>query len=168
MQSDDRSAFDSICNALEHLDNETQSRIIKSVVAFFDIDFQIGSESASNVIERNATGGTDTDSGLSYLSFAEIYADAGPSNNLDKALVAGFWLQVCQQNSKGFKSQDANKELENIGYKVKNITNAFTRSINRSPQLVLQIKKGGKSQQARKMYKLTEEGINRVREMIDG
>ncbi len=59
-----------------------------------------------------------------------------------------------------------NNELNHLGQKVANITNAMTSLNETKPQLVLQLRKSGKSQQARKTYKLSAAGINRVKEMI--
>jgi hypothetical protein len=58
--------------------------------------------------------------------------------------------------------------LKNLGQGLANITNAIDGLRNQKPALVLQLKKSGKSQQARKTYKLTVAGIKAVEVMIDG
>lgn len=165
----DLSAFNSICDLLQPFDDETRSRIVKSIVMFFDIDFQLGStfNLPSGITRGNSTEEMSLNNSSLYSTFAEVYAAAKPSTNADKALVAGFWLQTCQGNLEGFKSQDANEELANLGYKINNITDALSKLIGTDPQLVLQTKKSGKTRQARKTYKLTRAGVDRVRDMID-
>lgn len=161
------SAFNSICDVLQPLDDETRSRIVKSIVMFFNIDSHTDSRLASDTI-GTSTEYVSPDNINLYSTFAEFYAVVKPSTNADKALVAGFWLQIYQEGLGGFRSREANKELANLGYSINNITDALSTLINTNPQLVLQVKKSGKSKQARKTYKLTEAGINRVKEMIDG
>ena len=162
------SVFNSICDVLQPLDDETRSRIVKSIVMFFNIDFHADSRLASDIIGGSSTEYVSPGNINSYSTFAEFYAVVKPSTNADKALVAGFWLQVYQEDLGGFRSREANKELANLGYSISNITDALSTLINTNPQLVLQVKKSGRSKQARKTYKLTEAGINRVKEMIDG
>ena len=163
----DLSAFNRICDVLQPLDNETRSRIVKSIVMFFNIDFHIGSIPSANIIGGDSPERMNPSNVSTYSSFAEAYVAAKPSTNADKALVAGFWLQICQKNLEGFKSQDANRELANSGHRINNITDALSSLINATPPLALQTKKSGRSRQARKTYKLTKAGINRIQEMID-
>ena len=57
-------------------------------------------------------------------------------------------------------------ELKNLGHGVGNVTRAFSALITQRPQPVVQTRKSGSSKQARKRYKLTTVGINRVEEMV--
>ncbi len=102
-----------------------------------------------------------------YGSLAELHDAAQPKSNADRALVAGYWLQVCQ-GSDSFDGYSANKELKNLGHGVSNITNAIDSLKGQKPASVLQLKKSGKSQQARKVYKVTVAGIKVVEAMISG
>lgn len=61
-----------------------------------------------------------------------------------------------------------NTALNNLGHKLANVTVSLSVLIEAKPQLVLQLRKSGKSKQARKTYKLSVAGIDRVKEMIDG
>jgi hypothetical protein len=45
---------------------------------------------------------------------------------------------------------------------------ALNSLIAKKPQLVIQTRKSGSSQQARKKYKLTNEGLNKVERMLRG
>jgi hypothetical protein len=82
-------------------------------------------------------------------------------------LVVGYWFQV-HQGMKDFDSQRVNAELKNMGHGVGNITEAFTRLIDRRPQFVIQTRKSGTARQARKLYRVTNEGIKRVQSMLGG
>jgi hypothetical protein len=81
--------------------------------------------------------------------------------------VVGYWFQV-HQGMKDFDSQRVNAELKNMGHGVGNITDAFTTLIDGKPQYVIQTRKSGTSRQARKLYRVTNEGSNRVRDLLGG
>ena len=102
-----------------------------------------------------------------YGSLAELHDSAQPKSNADKALVAGYWLQVCQ-GSESFDGFSANKDLKNLGHGIGNITIAINSLRRQKPALVLQLKKSGTSKQARKTYKVTVAGIMAVKAMING
>lgn len=102
-----------------------------------------------------------------YGTFAELYASANPSSNGEKALVAGYWLQICGEEGT-FTAAAANKQLMHLGHKVANITDAIDTMKDVKPQLILQLKKSGTSRQARKLYKLSHEGVTKVESMIGG
>jgi hypothetical protein len=102
-----------------------------------------------------------------YGTFAELFNAAQPKTQADKALVAGYWLQVCR-GADSFDGFSATKELKHLGEGVENITAAITALKVQKPALAMQLKKSGKSQQARKTYKLTIAGIQSVEGLING
>jgi len=101
-----------------------------------------------------------------FKTFAELFEAAQPNTNGDKALVAAYWLQNDQSES--WDSQSANKLLKDLGHGLINITKAFDGLKAQKPALVLQLKKSGTSQQARKIYKVTKAGLDTVEAMIRG
>jgi hypothetical protein len=92
---------------------------------------------------------------------------AAPKTDADKALVGGYWLQICRGNA-DFPSQDVNNLLKDQGHAIGNVTRAFDNLRECRPTLVHQLEKGGKTKQARKKLKLTQEGIKRVKSMLSG
>lgn len=98
---------------------------------------------------------------------AELDDAAAPKSNADTALIAGYWLQVCQ-GAETFDGFSANRELKHLGKGIANITHALESLKNQKPSLALQLRKSGKSQQARKTFKLTVAGIKAVEAMING
>lgn len=104
---------------------------------------------------------------LAFSTFAELFNAISPANNPQKALVAAYWLQVCSGQEQ-FSSQSVNKELQDLGHAIQNVTQAFTQLKERKPALAIQVKKSGKSQQARKLYKLTRAGIDMVNGLLQG
>ncbi len=101
-----------------------------------------------------------------FDAFHDLYHAANPATEAEKALVAGYWVQVCQQND-GFDSFTANSALKGMGYTVSNITRALDALMAQEPKYVMQIKKSGTARQARKVYKLTTAGLKRVTEMLN-
>ncbi|MDB5620491.1 hypothetical protein [Tardiphaga sp.] len=159
---DELDAMKKIAAALEPLDDAARARALqwasarfrntKSVVSF-DQPPSRGLEIASGPSVSNE-----------YASFAELFDAANPITERDKALVAAFWTQVCE-NVSAFPAQSLNTLLKDLGHGIANITEALTTLRNEKPALVLQLKKAGTTQQARKTYKLTQEGAKRVAAM---
>lgn len=96
---------------------------------------------------------------------AELLAAARPSTEAEKALVAGYWFQEIMGQS-DLEAQVINTELKHLGHGVANITRALDALMRQRPQPVIQLRKSGNSKQARKKYKLTTEGVKRVRQML--
>lgn len=100
-----------------------------------------------------------------YGHFADLYDVTGPQTDAEKALVGGYWLQVCGKTD-SFQSRDVNELLKNQGHPVGNITRAFDSLRDSRPAYVSQLEKSGKTKQARKKLKLTTTGIRKVDDMI--
>lgn len=101
----------------------------------------------------------------SYDSIAECFADASPNSDWEKALIVAAYLQV-KNSLSDITSLEVNKELKNLGHASSNITKAFESNIDRRPQFVLQLRKDGKTQQAKKKYKVSAEGIKHANSML--
>lgn len=153
---------------LDSLDEEAQIRVLNYVANRLGISTprQIKGEEDHDAIE--ILKGTDPENGSvssDFAEFAELYDEANPGTNPEKALVAGYWLQVVT-GDESFSSQAANTELKNLGQGIANITDAINGLKNQKPALALQLRKSGSSKQSRKTYKITIPGIKRVEEMI--
>lgn len=102
-----------------------------------------------------------------FEDFASLVDAARPTTDQMRALIAGYWLQV-SNGAASFDAQSANKELKHLGHQATNITMALSALINQKPALALQLRKSGSTKQARKLYKITETGIRKVRAMLAG
>ncbi len=103
-----------------------------------------------------------------YASIADLYAATRLGENsgdAERALVAAYWFQVVQEEQ-DFDSQSINTALKHLGHGVSNITQALGTLISRKPQLVIQTRKAGATQQARKRYKLTLAGQQAVERLF--
>ncbi len=104
----------------------------------------------------------------SFASIADLYGATQLGENsgdAEKALVAAYWFQIVQ-GEQDFDSQSINTALKHLGHGVSNITQAFGTLISRKPQLVIQTRKAGATQQARKKYKLTLAGQQAVERLF--
>lgn len=171
------SAIKSVHDALKPLDGGARARVLTYITSLLGIDVRAaggrgaisggnsGTADADEAADR--TGGEASKRAQAFSAFAELYAAAGPKSNGEKALVAGYWLQECE-GAENFTSASVNKELTHLGHKIANITDAIDSVKDQKPMLMLQLKKSGNSRQARKLYKISHEGVKRVEGMIDG
>ena len=166
-------AIQTIHGALQPLDDEAKTRVLTYIASLLGIDVPVirSREASTESDDGGQVEGKDATESTSQVpnlpTFADLFSRASPKSNGEKALVAGYWLQECQgENS--FTGASANKELNHLGHKLANITDAIDTMKSRKPMLVLQIKKSGSSRQARKLYKVSQEGVNRVVEMVGG
>lgn len=170
-------AIQTIHAALVPLEKEGCKRVLTYIISLLDINIKTINDGSRTVINKNNDDDlsnkeedqqvTTGQENQNISNFAELYALANPKTNGDKSLLAGYWLQICQ-NQENFTAAAANKELTNLGHKITNITDAINTMKNQKPVLILQLKKSGASKQARKLYKVSHEGIKHVEEMLHG
>jgi hypothetical protein len=165
------SAMQTLYAALEPLDDDARSRVVNYIVARLEISSLVAlklpnGNSPPSTSEDEVNIAEEEKGARKYSSLAELFDAAQPKSNADKALIAGYWLQVCQ-SAETFDAQSANKELKHLGEGLANITNAMESLKIQKPALALQLKKSGKSQQARKVYKITVAGIKAVENMTN-
>ena len=165
-------AIHTVYAALAPLDEPAQNQVLSYIssrlgiaVAKATVGGDAGGlqeESEDDFSETQAQAGT-----AQYGTFAELYDAAQPTSDAEKALVAGYWLQVCQ-SAESFDGFSVNKELKHLGHGVSNITVSVDKLKSQKPALAIQLRKSGKTRQARKTYKVTNAGIKSVELMIDG
>lgn len=163
---DEINAMKQIAAALEPLDESGRVRTLQWAISHFrgksQLDFGLPQDQPGQNKAGQLSGGAPK-----FETFAELFEAANPSTEREKALVASYWAQICNSEP-SFGSQSLNDELKDLGHGVGNITDALSALKDERPALVLQLKKSGTSKQARKTYKLTQEGIRRVHSMMSG
>lgn len=102
-----------------------------------------------------------------FSSVAEVFGAASPETTADKALVVAAFLHE-SNGGKEIAAREVNSELKHLGHGVKNITHAVRPLIEGRPQLLIQTRKEGKTRQAQKKYRVTNEGLARVKAMLSG
>lgn len=169
------SAMKSLHEALLPLSPEGRSRAIAWAVGALEVPM---SGAGGNSIHSGTNRDTDSDEGedaaspaggarrsSAFTEFADLLGEAQPQTDADKALVGGYWFQVVG-GAEDFTSQAVNDKLKDTGEAVGNITRAMDKLKSSKPQLVRQLLKSGKSQQARKKFKLTTAGIQAEERML--
>jgi hypothetical protein len=157
-------AMITVYEALKDLDDQAKLRVIEWVSGKLEL------EHAKRFYPENdlgPEGGSHGERGLlDFVSVADAFAVANPKNTADKALVVAAYLQA----SKGgvdVSGREINKELTQIGHGVHNITRAVEPLIRKKPQFLIQTRKEGKTKQAQKKYRVTNEGFTFVKRRIN-
>lgn len=165
-------AIQTVYTALNALDEGARARVMEYVSDRLGLTVRSRVRTAGQAAAIEEDDERDERSDLlqgpvQFSTFAELFDAAAPKTQSDKSLVGGYWLQICQ-GAESFDGLSINKELKNLGEGVANITSALDGLKNQKPALALQLKKSGKSRQARKTYKVTVAGIKAVEAMISG
>lgn len=163
-------AMGTVAGALGVLDDDAQGRVLRWAAERYGVALAPARRGKSTEVED-----FDEDDDLSeaeisaeapvYEHFAELYDAAGPKTDVDRVLVAGYWLQAIQSQP-SFQALEVNNELKNLGHPISNVTDALSSNKDRKPSRILQLRKSGSTRQARKTYKLTHEGLVYVQGMI--
>jgi hypothetical protein len=161
---DELKAMKTVADALTGLNKDAVSRVLQWTAGSFGVSVSVSPRAKSVITKVEEEGGIDGTP--TAESFADLYAAAQPKTDADRALVAGFWYQF-KEGQEEFASQTINSALKNLGHGVSNITKALEALKAQSPALVMQVRKSGSSQQARKKYKLTDAGKKAV-ELLTG
>jgi hypothetical protein len=153
-------AMKAVVNTIKDFDNDAQGRILAWVAGKYNIR-SAGVNQASGLQITSLSSKRQEAS----VDLPTLFAAASPESDTDRALVGAYWFQVCKGQT-DIDSQEVNNELKQLGYGVGNITRAFDHLIAAKPQLVIQTRKSGKAKQARKRYRVTGEGIARVKQLV--
>ena len=164
-------AMQTVFGALEPLDGDSRQRVVEYIVARLGIAAVRGAPSGSPAGDEKKGGQPEQEEGSPperrFATLAELHDATDPQSDKDRVLVTAYWLQVCE-GTDSFLGYSVNKALKDLGHGVSNVTGAVDALKRPKPALVLQLKKAGKSRQARKTHKLTDAGVAAVKAMIDG
>lgn len=161
-------AMKSLAEALTPLSQDARGRALRWAADHFAVEVTIGESSDKGEGQGAKTNKDDGESHADNTQFediADLYTAATTNNEPEKALIVGYWFQEIK-GQMDFEAAKVNKELKHLGHGASNITTALSSLISRKPALVMQTKKSGHSQQARKKYKLTHAGILAVKKML--
>ncbi|HLQ14718.1 MAG TPA: hypothetical protein VK256_02510 [Candidatus Eisenbacteria bacterium] len=158
---DELEAMAEIRRRLSRLDDAAAVRVVRWLGDRYGVSVR-GRGNSERVISEVTRNGEDASGDV-----ASIYEAANPSTTAERVMVVTYWFQVVQGDG-DVDSQKVNTELKQLGHQVKNITRAFSELIGVRPQLVIQVRKGGSTRQARKRYRLTTEGIKRIKALLAG
>lgn len=152
-------AMTAVSTAIEKLDPAAQRRVL----AWASERFVPGA--GFRAPAGPAAASRETANPAAFEEFVDLFHAANPRTDGERALVAGYWFQQVQGNNQ-LRAQDLNTALKSLGHGLSNITDALRSSEQHKPAYVRQTTKSGRTQQARKTYKLTLEGIARVEKLV--
>ena len=156
-------AMSDIVSALEDLEEEQVTRVLNWAQQRYSLPPRSGVSDASERSKPDDEQETPSASGFS--EFHDLFEAASPDTQLDRVLVAAYWLQV-EKDQDTFASGPLNRKLKHLGYPSSNITRDLNNLMNRSPNLVMKVRKEGSARQSRNRYKLTSPGIDAVTQML--
>ena len=151
-------ALGEVAAALGRIDAPSARRVLQWASERFGVRLPATAQATADAYVAVAGTGEQED-------LPSFFARAAPKGGPEQALVVGYYQQIVQGAAE-LDAQALNFELKHLGHKIANITTALSALINQKPSLIIQTKKMGKGQQARKRYKLTNSGMVRVREML--
>jgi hypothetical protein len=141
---------------------------VQRVLRWANEKYRLRATSYSHATTPAPPRAAESDAGSAPHAFSDLPAliDATkPTNGLERILTAAYFHQVVN-GEQDFDSQSLNSQLKHLGYPSANITRDMIRLVDRSPKLVIQTRKEGSSQQARKKFRLTTEGVRAVEAML--
>lgn len=169
-------AMGSVSKALGSLEQEARGRVIRWAAERYGITLGAAPRKQLSDGGDGNPGGEDLDDEgqdeeqahdevPGWEHFAELYDATRASTHPEGMLVAAYWVQVLKGQG-SFGSLELNKLLKDLGHGVTGTAKVMSNLIEKKPAFILQLKKSGKSQQARKTYRLTDAGKKAVEQMI--
>lgn len=147
-------AMTDVAAALRELDEEGTRRVLRWALDHYGVA-AAASASSDTPQERS-----DSPQGRSdWSDIYEMFGSTDASSDVERALLAGYWFQT-KEGHASFTGSQVNTSLKHMGVGAANIAQVLGRLIARRPALVQQISKSGRSQQARKQYRLTSAGVS--------
>ena len=158
-------AMSQVWNALAPLDEAAQARVIRWAADKFNVAVSSARPTATSRSDTRDPGSSGADDAPEDL--AGFYHAASPRTDAEKVLVVAYYLQKLQGQS-DVDSFTVNSELKQLGFGVGNVTRAFDSLMAQKPQLVMQTRKSGSSRQARKKFRVTDQGLRTIDRMLQG
>lgn len=131
---------------------------------------QTGGQIKPDENDTGIGGGTDGKLLSEYGTVGDVFGDIENFKDLgsdDRALIAAALVQT-KSGTQSFVGHPVNKELANAGYRSRRINHDLEANMAMKPARIVQLRKSGKSQQARKTYKVTTEGFKAVSRFLTG
>jgi hypothetical protein len=168
--------------AMKGLDDSSKKRVLQWLVSKFTLSNEISedikvipqkstiktendSHETDDIIESETVTENDKKEISDFETISDLFSVCNPKNGGQKALIVAAFLQE-KNKLQDIGGQQINKELKHLGHGASNITADISSSINQKPQLMIQTRKEGTSQQAKKKYKVTTAGLKFVKSLI--
>jgi hypothetical protein len=153
-------AMADVSKALADLDDEVRGRVLRWAAERYGVALGKGAGGLS----REVGAGTNHNDESEFAEVGDLVSAAQPITDAERALLVAYWLQ--ERESQQVTGQRVNVQLKNLGHGVERINDVFAELLATSPHLVIQTKRSGTHARAKKQYKVTKAGIERVHEML--
>jgi hypothetical protein len=103
---------------------------------------------------------------LKFDTFEDLFFSSNAKSIAAAILLAASYLQE-RHNSKTLNTSEINAQMKKVGQQVQNISASINNLLTKKPPLLVQTGKLGDSKQARRQYRVTEEGLRIARNYIN-
>jgi hypothetical protein len=162
-QDKEIAAMQQVSAALASLDNESTARVIRWAAERYSVG--ITPLRAPAAVPKDALAPNTVQNTPSPTDIGDLYSAADPSDDGERVLVVAYWYQTLQGEGE-LDSQRINGQLKDLGHGISHMPHVLDGLMSTRPRLMIQLKKQGRTRQARQKFKLTAEGIKKVQEMI--
>ncbi len=156
-------AMAAVAAALDGLEEEGRSRVLRWAADKFGVTVLRKGVAANSPKGEDDTQVQNND----FVDFVDLFDAVNPSGNLEKAITGAYWVQVIE-GAQSWQSQRVNDILKDTGNGIAHIVDALDAAQRKTPALVRQMAKSGKSRQARKTFKLTSAGVKFITAKVGG
>lgn len=165
-RTDEIDVMREISRMLEVLEFQQRARVVrwlydKYVVENESVSVQLKTDDKAQPVAGETQLDVQASQQPQLRNFADFFAAVSPQTDSERALISCYWLQV-KQDKENVRAYAVNALLKDLGHPINNITRAFDHLQSKSPQLIMQVRKKGRSQQARKRYRVTQAGIDSI------
>lgn len=167
--SKELSAMAQLEEALNALSEEERGRVLSWAGSRFGVAIAAAQKTARAKVGGGAEDDADEaqeDKPDASTSLAEFYDAAAPTSDGEKVLVVAYWFQY-RQGETELDAQKLNSNLKHLGHGIGNVTRALESNKSQKPALIVQMRKEGTTKQARKKFKVTNEGKKVVERMLN-
>lgn len=156
-------AMAALAESLDGLDEQVRARVLTWARSRY-MTAAVASASPATASTPRGGGSTPLES---FQSLGELMAACSVDTDDGRVLVAAAYISPRVEGG-ALAAAQVNAELKHLGHPMDNITRVFDALIAQRPALVVQLRKSGTTRQARKLYKVTEAGMQRVQRMLGG
>jgi len=156
-------AMGTLASALDGLSEEARARVLSWARSRYGSAAGAAAPSAARVGEA----GRHRSALDSFATLGELMGASSPESDDRRALLAAAFISHRAEGGT-FTGAQVNGALKHLGHGVDNVTRVLDALIAQRPALVVQLRKSGASRQARKLYKVTEAGLQEAQRLIIG
>lgn len=156
-------AMGAVSRALRDLGDDERRRVLEWAAKRF---LTTAGATAEGLMLPALAGEPSAPQAPAFEHFAELMNRTRPRTDVERALTASYWVQE-HEGRRAFVSTEVNDRLRETSAPIAHMADAMAALQGRRPALVIQIRKSGRTRQARKTYQVTAEGVAAVRAAID-